>query len=216
MDRVGADQQIAIARLAGFGRELGGVVGIEVGKAAHHRISGGASLLGGDRLKQAPAHDLEALVACGGPPLIGDAGDHIFEGIDRLLAVTTADLIDALGHGDQQQGIGHLLDRLGERLGKGHLRIKGACRQIGVADQVAGVGHPFIHQDQAGGMGREQGRQILGAGGHPLFVTAGDEGIALGTAELIGELAPEGVDDGAIGIGGGLRGAEGGAHQYGA
>ena len=56
----------------------------------------------------------------------------------------------------------------------------------------------------------------MGAGGHPLLVAASDEAIALGTAELIGELAPEGVHDGAIGIGGGLRGAEGGAHQYGA
>jgi hypothetical protein len=33
---------------------------------------------------------------------------------------------------------------------------------------------------------------------------------------LVGEFTPEGVHDGAIGIGGGLGGAEGGAHQYGA
>ena len=65
-------------------------------------------------------------------------------------------------------------------------------------------------------MGLEQCRQILGAGGHPLLVAAGDQGIPLGTSKLIGELPPEGVHDGAIGIGGGLRGAEGGAHQYGA
>ena len=65
-------------------------------------------------------------------------------------------------------------------------------------------------------MGGEQGGQILGAGGHPLLVAAGDQGIALGSTELVGQLTPEGVDDGAIGIGGGLGGAEGGAHQHGA
>ena len=65
-------------------------------------------------------------------------------------------------------------------------------------------------------MGGEQGGQILGTGGHPLLVAAGDKGISLGSTELVSELSPEGVHDGAIGIGGGLRGAEGGATQHGA
>ena len=79
VDRVGADQQIAVARFAGFGRELGGVLGIEVGEAAHHRIAGSAGRLGGDRLEQPPPHNLETLVAGGRPPLVGDAGDHVLE-----------------------------------------------------------------------------------------------------------------------------------------
>jgi hypothetical protein len=65
----------------------------------------------------------------------------------------------ALGHGDQQQCIGHLLDGLGELLGKRQLGIEAAGRQaLARADEVAGIGHPLIQQDQAGTMGLEQGR----------------------------------------------------------
>ena len=79
VDRVGADQQIAVAGFAGFGRELRGVLGIEVREAAHHRIASSTGLLGGDRLEQPPPHNLETLVAGGRPPLVSNAGAHVLE-----------------------------------------------------------------------------------------------------------------------------------------
>ncbi len=43
-----------------------------------------------------------------------------------------------------------------ERLGEGELGVEGAGRQVGLAVQLPGVGHPFVDQDQAGSVLVEQ------------------------------------------------------------
>jgi hypothetical protein len=50
---------------------------------------------------------------------------------------------------DDQQALARQLGRLGEGLGKGELGLKAACRQVAVVVQLAGIGHPFVDQDQA-------------------------------------------------------------------
>ena len=149
-----------------------------IAEGPNYRIAGGTTFIGGDGVEQAAPDDLKALIATGGTPFVGNAVDHIAQTIESLFAIAAAYFIGALGNGDQQQHIGHLLGRFCERLREGHLGIKGAGGQVGIADQVAGIGHPFIHQDETGGSGAEQRGQILSTRSNALLIAVGDAGIA--------------------------------------
>ena len=128
MNRVGGGEQVAVAAFADLRGEISLVRGVLIGEGPHDSIALGTALLGGDRLKEAPPHDLKALGAGGWSPLVGKAGDDVLEAIAGGFAIAAANLVAALGHGDQQQGIGYLLGGLGELLGEGELGVKGAGR----------------------------------------------------------------------------------------
>ena len=79
--------------------------------------------------------------------------------------------------------------------------------------KLAGVGHPFIHQDQAGPVLHEElPEDIPGAGGE--FVVLGDAGEGLLAAKLIGQFTPHRVDHGAIGLGHRVAGGDFVPHQH--
>ena len=90
-------------------REVSPVGGVHVAELTHHRIPIGTVLLGFDRLKEAAADDLKALVARSWPPLIGQAGDDVLEAVAGQLTIAATNLVNALRNLDQEQGVGHLL-----------------------------------------------------------------------------------------------------------
>ena len=146
--------------------------------------------------------------------MVGDPRHHIFQRLAGRFPITAADFIDALGNRDQQQGIGNLLGCFSELLGKGELGIKGSSRQISCADQVAGIGHPLIDQDQTRAVGFKQ----LGKGASPwgdlLFVAGFDLGVTLFASELPCQFTPEGVHLSAVWFEVNFRGIEGRSHEH--
>ena len=91
-------------------------------------------------------------------------------------------------------GIGHLLGRLGEGLREGRSESKEPAGRSCLAVQVAGIGHQLVDDDQARAELVEQFGQVVGAGADAvcgrLLATMR---VALRAAELVGQLAPEGV-----------------------
>ena len=209
VDGIGAQQALAVVAVLGFGGEVGAVGGVVVGEGAAHRFR----RLGlGDGAEQAPAHDLEGLLGGHRLPqgldaaeVVGQAG----QGLDPALA---AGLAFRLGQGGEHDGGGHRLEGLGEGLDEGQVGIEGAAAQGLALLELAHVGHQLVHQDDAGGIGAEQGLQgrltRRGAGG----VGVRHQGVAGGAAQLPGQVAPEGVEGLAVAhqglVGGGLVAVE--------
>ena len=103
------------------------------------------------------------------------------------------------GERDEEQAAVGGAGRLGESLGEGELGIEGATGQVRGVVELAGVGDPLVDEDEARaefveelakGVACISGRTVIG----------GDTGVSLGSAELVGEFAPEGVYDRAVGL----------------
>ena len=199
-----------VVGFAALGRKLLLLGAIQLDEGAGHSIAG-HELVAGERLEQPPAHDLKALVGTGGPPGRFHAADGVFQPRQGFAAPLTADfdvrhapfgfLVRAFGSWnthDQQRVLGRLC-RFTQRLGEGEVRLERSGGQIRRGVQLAGIGDPFVDQDQAGAILVEEFLQrIAGVGG--VLVVLFDELVAFLAAELPGDFAPEGADDGPVGL----------------
>ena len=99
---------------------------------------------------------------------------------------------------DQQRVLGSFC-RFTQRLGKGKVRLERSGGQIRRGVQLAGIGDPFVDQEQAGAILVEEFLQRIAGVGSALVVFF-DELVAFLAAELPGDFAPEGADDGPVGL----------------
>ena len=215
MDGIGGRQLVAVVGLACLGGELVLVERIHLLEGADDGVAMGPGLITWDRLKQAATHNLKAFVWTGRAPLRCNALQHIAQALQRFLTIRAPYFVGALWHGDQQQGIGHLLGGFSERLREGDLRVVGAGRQVVFADKIAGVGHPLVDQHQAGSALPEEFSDIPGTGGDAFAVAVGHDGVTRWATQLVSQLTPEGVHHSAVGLGGGFRCTECRSHQNG-
>ena len=160
MERVGGADAllVVIVRVRHFAREQRGVVPVQVREAPRHSRDR-REPFGVRSLEQTAADDLERLVLARRPPLVRDAADHVLEAFERKLPVRATDLDVAAapfvaGVGcrdrDHEQHARHGAHDLGQGLREGELRLEGAGRKFLVRDELAGVRHPFVDQDQRG------------------------------------------------------------------
>ena len=218
VDGVGLAQPPLVVRLEGLGGQLAALPPVVVDEP----LDGGVALadgLGVEVGEQAPAHDLEALPGGGGAPVVGHAPNDVLEPLEGLAAAVATNLElggagDGAvladvggGDGDEEEGPGGALDSGGELLGEGELGVEAAAGQAVAPVQAAGVGDPFVDEDEGGGVAADEGAQGgtgVGAGA----VGLRDELVGLGAAELPGELAPQRVNDRSVRLGGGLPGGD--------
>ena len=214
MKRIGdADSfLVLVADLRCIAREKRRVALVKAHEIARHR-GNRPERLGIRGLEQAAADYLERLVLAGRPPLIGHPANHVLETLQRELTIRATDLDIAAGtgrpcvrsrNGDHQHRPRHGPDDLGQRLGEGELRLEGTRRQLLVRDELPGVGHPFVDQDQRRRVlldQRSQGRSGIGPGS----VRIRDHLVGLPPAQLPGKLPPQGMDLRAVRFG--VRGA---------
>ena len=177
-----------------------------------------------ERLKQAPAHDLEALLGGGRPPRGLHPADHVAQPGQGLPSPLTSHLrVIRLGMGrgigvrggkaDDQHAVAGRLGRLGERLREGELGLEAAGRQVALIVELARVGDPLVDQDQTRSVLDEKLAQpVAGAGG--MLVVSGHARERLGSAELPRQLAPEGLYHGAVGLGNRIAGRDAVADQH--
>ena len=90
-----------------------------------------------------------------------------------------------------------------QRLREGEMRLETARRQIGLFVELAGIGDPFVDQDQARPVLVHQlAQDVAGAG--RLFVVGRDALEGPLAAKLPGEFAPQRAHDGAVGFDAGI------------
>ena len=209
MDRVGLPDPGLVARVARLPREVLGVPPVELDE----RPGGGSDRgeRGGVGLGEQPLpDDVVRLVRRRRAPLVGNPAHHVLQALQRLQAVGAADLLGAAGRDpvvagfrgrdrDRQQHSGSARDGFGERLGERELVVEGAAREVVAAHQAAGVGHPFVDQDDGRCVPGEQCVQRL-PGRRAVGVRLRDQEERLGTAELPGEFTPQRVDPRAVGL----------------
>ncbi len=152
----------------------------------------------GEELKQATADNFKAFFGASRSPGGFDATDRIFEPVEGFLTAIAPNLNIGRRNTDHQQGVFGILRRFAEGLGKGELGIETAPCQVRIIVQLTGIGHPFIDQDQTGGIAVKQvGEGITGIGGG--FVGLPHQFIALRATQLPGQFAPEGFNQRALG-----------------
>ena len=218
VDRVGGAQAPLVVGLEGLAGQLAPLEPVVIGEA----LDGGVALTDGVGVQvgeQAPSDDLEALPGRGRTPVVGDAGDDVLEALEGLAPALAADLeLGGPGHGPvgadvgggdghEQERPGDPLDGGGELLGEGELGVEAPPDQVVAPVEAPRVGDPLVDEDEGGGVAGDEGPQGV-AGVSAGAVRLGDERVGLGAPELPGELPPQGVDDGAVGLGGGLAGRD--------
>ena len=98
---------------------------------------------------------------------------------------------------DHEHHARHGAHDLGQGLGEGELRLERTGREFLVGDELTGVRHPLVDQDQRGRVAHDQGAQrFTGVGASAIVL--GDQVVGFTPAELPGEFAPERADLGAV------------------
>ena len=92
MDGIGGLESPAISALAGGIRELLGLIAVEVGESADHRIARCEARRILNRLEKAAAHDLEAFLWAGRPPGGFYAPKGVLDALQGCLPTFAADL----------------------------------------------------------------------------------------------------------------------------
>ena len=201
VDGIGGAHALLVVGVAALGRELLLLAAVEVGKRPRHHVA--VLELGGvaQRLEQAPAHDLKALLGRGRAPRRLDAAHHVAQAVERLAAALAAhlDVVGARvrraggiggGQRDDQQAVRRQAGGLGQRLGKGELRLEGAAGQVAAIVQLAGIGHPLVDEDEAGAVvDKELAQLVAGVGG--AGVVGRDAVVGGPAAQLPGQFAPQ-------------------------
>ena len=135
MDRIGGLEPLLIVRIAALGRKLRLLGTVEVGKGPRHYIAVLELRRIGQRLEEAPPHDLEAFLGTGRPPRRFHPAHHVAQPVERLpTALATHLHIVGLGvrrsgsirgrQADHQQAVLRQLGRFGEHLSEGELRFE--------------------------------------------------------------------------------------------
>ncbi len=120
--------------------------------------------LGRQRLEETPPDDLERLLGRRRAPRRVDPVDDVLERLERLLAALAADLDRRRRQRHDEERARDLVDGAGELLGEREGGVERAARQVVLAPLEPGVGHPFVDEDDDGGMGREERAESVGAG----------------------------------------------------
>ena len=138
VDRVGGLHPPLVVSVAALRRELLVLGAVHVEEGPRHRVPGHELVLLNQRLEQAAAHDLEALLGAGRPPGCLHAAHGVAQPIQCRPTALTSHL-DIIGAGvrrsprvggrqaDHQQAPLGQLGRLGERLGEGEVRLEAAA-----------------------------------------------------------------------------------------
>ena len=193
MDRIGLLQLAPVVLVGAALRKIVGVLAVELGELLQ-RVVPVMEAVAGNFLEQPPPDDLVALLLDGRPPRGFDARKGLLEPRQRLLTAFAADLDLRCGQRGDQQRAGARLDRLGQRLHEGQVRVERAGRQpIDLVD-LAQIGDPLVDQDQAGRALLEDRLEHVRAGRDALGVVLGDHVERFGAAKLPGEFAPGRAD----------------------
>ncbi len=201
VDRVRGLQALLVVRVPALRRKLLVPGAVEIRERAGDHVAVLEPRRVGERLEQAPAHDLEALLGAGWPPRGLDAADDVAETVERLPTALPPDfhvigLRVRRGGGvrrreaDHEQAVVDRLRRFGEHLGEGELRLEATRRQVALVMELARVGDPLVDQDQAWPvLGQELAQRVAGTG--CTLVIRGDAGVPGGTPQLPGQLTPQ-------------------------
>ena len=141
---------------------------VEVAERLHHRVPlpGRAAV---EPAEEPAADDLEALLGAGRAPVGLHAGEQVLELGERHLAALAAHLDVRRRDGGHQQGLGGVAGRVGEGLGEAEVGVERAGGQAGHPVELAGVGHPFVDEDQARRASPQQpGEGLSGVGPGPV------------------------------------------------
>ena len=101
------------------------------------------------------------------------------------------------GKADDEEAVGGGLGGLRQHLGECELRLEAPGGQIAAIVQLAGVGDPFVDEDDAGPEVVEQAADGVSRA-RPRLVGSRDPAVRIATSQLPGKFAPKGVDDGAV------------------
>ena len=177
VDRVGALDPVFVCGVAGFAREVVGVLAIHLDICAGGGVDrcerGGIGLF-----EESLFDDLIRLGGGGGAPLVGDSAHDVLEPLECFESVRAAnffgvagdDLVGGVagfggGDRDHQQHTGCGFRRLGQQLGEGELIVEGAAGQVVTSNEGACVGDPFVDQDDGGGISRQEACASASPGG---------------------------------------------------
>jgi hypothetical protein len=158
--------------------------------------------LGGQRLEETPADDLERLLRSRRPPRGIDAVDDVLEGLEGLLPALTANLDRRRRQADDEEGARDLVDGARELLGEREGGVERPAGQVVLAPLEPGVRDPFIDEDDEGRVCGEKRPERVGAGRDAGPVGLRDGRERRRAPEAPGELPPQRADlDPALGSG---------------
>ncbi len=217
VDGVAAHHAVAILQLARVHGEVRRVLRIHLAEGVAHLVALGLVLAVEE---ESSPHHLKALVRADGLPDCLHAAKGVLNGLQRALAALAANLPVALGDGRHNQAALARARRLGQLLDEGDEVVEGAGGQLVHAIELLRVGNQLVHQHQRAAARVEHLCQRLGARRYAPAVGVAHVlvqlGLAGGLRQLVGNLAPDGVDGyawhGARTAG--LGGVEGGAHDH--
>ena len=232
MDGVRSPDPLLVVRIAAVRREFLLIGTVQIGKGPCYHIAIPELSLFEERLEQPPPHNLKPLFCACRSPRGLHASNHVPKPVQCFAPTLTANLHIIrqcmwrsrrirCRQADHQHAVIHILRRLGERLGKGKLRLEVPRWQVALVVELAGIRHPLVDQDQAWSVLFEQFAQRI-AGIRGLLVVCGNARIGLlgllqptlSIAQLPGHFAPQRANYRPICL---LRGVAGGnlvAHQH--